>query len=510
MPLSRLVLLATALSSSWTVHKLPFTLINGEGSHKHLPATTLGGIAVFDFDGDGRLDLFFPNGGLLPQGKKAPNRLLHNLGGMKFEDVTARAGLAGEDYDMGAAVADFDNDGLPDLLVCGLHGVRLYRNGGEGVFHDVTSKAKIDNRGRWAVGAVWFDMDNDGNLDLFIVNYVQWDAASERECAVNGKRDYCHPRYYKPQPNALFRNNGDGTFTDISESSGIAAHAGKGMAAVAADFDGDGRLDLFVTNDRTFAFFFRNLGNGRFQESAFDAGLAVPHDGNPVSGMGVDAQDYDNDGRPDLVYTALRDETFPLYRNGSKGLEEVTSSSRLSILTRAMAGWGIVFADLDNDGWKDIAVARSDALSPLGGRGPAAKEPPSWFRNSGTGKFETGPGWATLAPSMYRGLVAADLDNDGCVDLIFTALNEEARVLRNPCATRRNWLKVDVSEFGAEVRVDQQWRWVTSAGGYASSYLGPLHFGLDQASQAHVEVTWSDGFRKQIDTPVNRVISVRR
>jgi hypothetical protein len=501
-------LVALASTSSWTIHRLPFLLVNGETSKKHLPATTPGGIAVFDYDGDGKLDLFFPNGGALPAGKKAPNRLLHNLGGMKFEDVTARAGVGGTDFDIGAAVGDYDNDGRPDLLVCGLHGLVLYRNQGNGSFVDVTQRAGLDNHGGWSVGAVWFDMDNDGDLDLFVVNYVRWDPASERECLVNGKPDFCHPRFYDAQPNALFRNNGDGTFTDVSEASGVAAHLGKGMAVAAADFDGDGLIDLFVTNDRMFAFLFRNLGGGRFKECAFDWGVAVPRDGNPVSGMGVDAQDYDNDGRPDLAYTALRDETFPLYRNRGTDFDEVTGASRLGVLARAMSGWGIAFADLDNDGWKDIAVARSDALSPTGGRGAAAKEPPAWFRNLGDGKFAAGAGWASFEPAMYRGLVAADLDDDGCLDIVLTALNADARVLRNPCDSGANWLKVDVRRPGARVRVGRQWRQMTTAVGYGSSYAGPLHFGLGAAASAEVEVFWPDGRKTKVATPARRTIAV--
>src|SRR5262249_6857518 len=282
-------LIAGASHSSWTIYRLPFTLLNGETLQKKpLPATTPGGIAVFDYDSDGQLDLFFPNGGALPAGKKAANRLLRNTGGMNFEDVTERAGLRGADYDIGAAVGDYDNDGHPDLLVCGLHGITLYRNRGDGSFADVTTQAGLHNYGRWAVGAVWFDMDNDGDLDLFVVNYVRWNPAAEHECLVNGKIDFCHPRSYDTQPNALFRNNGDGTFTDVSETSGIAAHRGKGMAVAAADFDGDGFIDLFVTNDRAFAFLFRNRGGARFEECAFDWGVAAPNDGNPVSGMGVD------------------------------------------------------------------------------------------------------------------------------------------------------------------------------------------------------------------------------
>jgi hypothetical protein len=482
VPFSKLaafVLLGAAPAAApWRSIPLPFTLVNGETARKPLPATMPGGLAVFDYDGDGNLDIFLPNGGQLPSGRKAPDKLLRNLGGMKFEDVTAKAGLAGKDYSFAAAVGDYDSDGRPDLLVCGLHGVVLYRNRPDGRFEDVTGRAGIDNHGRWTTGAAWFDMDGDGDLDLFIVNYVVWNTATERECIVNGKADFCHPKYYDPLPNALFRNNGDGTFTDVSDASGIAANPGKGMAVSVADFDGDGRPDVFVTNDRIFASMFHNVGGGRFEEVAFDWGVAAPMDGTNPSGMGTDAQDFDNDGRPDLIYAALQDETFPLYRNTGRGFAEVTATSRVSVLSRQMAGWGILFADLDNDGWKDLVVARSGALA---GR----KESVSWFRNLSDGKFAAG-GDLDPGPEMFRGVVAADMDGDGCLDLVVTALNAPARILRNPCRGG-NWLAVD--SHSSRVRVGNQWREPSSATGYGSSYYGPLHFGLGTAQTADVEVS---------------------
>ncbi|MFO0500683.1 MAG: CRTAC1 family protein [Acidobacteriota bacterium] len=509
MKWSSLNLLLLTLAGNWTVAPRGPVLVTGESIQKPLPATTPGGIAVFDYNNDGRLDLFFPNGGALPRGPKAPNTLLRNDGNFQFSNVTAAANLSGHDYDLGAAAGDYDHDGHPDLLTLGLRGITLYRNLGNGRFTNTTAAARLDNRGRWSVAAAWFDMDNDGDLDLFVVNYVQWNPATEQVCLVAGKPDFCHPRHYAPQANALFRNNGDGTFSDISAPSGIAAHQGKGMSVAAADFDADGLTDLYVTNDRAPAFYFRNLGHGQFEECAFDRGVAVPQDGRPVSGMGVNAEDYDNDGRPDLVYTALRDETFPLYRNRGHEFEEVTGTSRLAPLTRAMAGWGIAFADLDNDGWKDILAARSDALSATGGYGAKAKEPPAWFRNQANGAFAPGAGWAALEPAMYRGLVAADLNADGCLDVVLTALQATPRLLRHPCQGAGNWLSVDVREPGARVRIGNQTRWVSSATGYASSYLGPLHFGLGPAQQVDVEVTWPDGRSRRVATATNRAIQLK-
>lgn len=500
--------LLAAGAGVWTMEPLSFVLHNGEAARKYYPASLPGGLAVFDYDGDGKLDIFFANGGELPSGRGRGNCLLRNQGSLQFKDVTGEAGVRGTEYSFGAAAADYDADGLTDLLVTGLRGVTLYRNNGNGSFKDVSAAAGLNNLGRWSVAASWLDIDNDSDADLFVVNYVDWKAESERECLVSGKPDFCHPRFYPPLPNALFRNNGDGTFTDISDSSGIAKHKGKGMSAAAADFDSDGLTDIFVTNDRSFAFFFHNKGSGKFDESAFEFGVAVPEDGKPVSGMGVDAQDFDNDGRIDIVYTALRDETFPLYRNAGKQFAEVTARSRLGALSRSMSGWGVTLADLDNDGWKDIAAARSDALSATGGRGPAAMEPPSWMRNLGNGTFAKGEGWDAFPRAMYRGLVAADLDDDGCIDLVTTALNHPAHIIRNPCNTGRNWLKVGVQTLGARVRADTQWRYVQPSTGYASSYTGPLHFGLGSATEATIEVILPSGERKTIRTPANRTVKV--
>jgi enediyne biosynthesis protein E4 len=438
--------LVLAVPNAWKVSTLPARLHNSEGTRKHLPATMPGGIAVFDFDGDGQLDIFMPDGGDLPSGNKTlpahGDRLFRNRGGMQFQDVTARSGLSGKYFAFGASVADYDNDGRADLLVSHLHGVTLYRNTGGGVFEDVTKRAGIDNQGRWSVGAAWFDYDADGDMDLYVTNYVRWDASIEPECRTAGRIDFCHPRYYAPQPGALFRNNGDGTFHDVSAASGIANHPGKGMGVVVADFDADRRPDLFVTNDKMPAFLFRNVDGARFEEIAFEAGIAVPGDGKTVSGMGADVQDLDGNGRPELIYTALRDETFPLYKATGSGFDDISAISRMGPNSRPYAGWGIAFADLDNDGRLDIVAATSDALS--GKVDSTRAGPVVWFRNAGGARFDHA---AILAePAMYRGLVAADLDRDGCVDLVVTALDASPKILRNPCTysqgrhAPRQWL----------------------------------------------------------------------
>jgi hypothetical protein len=476
-------------------------LATGEGARKQLPQTMPGGLAVLDYDGDGRLDLFFPNA------NQEPDRLFRNMGGMRFEDVSTRAGITERGYHMGASAADFDGDGRTDLAVSGLGSVIVYRNRGDGTFAAQT----LDNRNRWAVAAAWMDVDRDGDLDLFVVNYVHWDPATERECIVQGKPDFCHPRFYQGSSNALFRNEGSGKFREVSDQYALDAHIGKGMSAAVSDFNGDGFPDVFVTNDRVFNFLFLNEGGKRFREEAFSWGAAAPQDGNPVSAMGVDAQDLDGDGRPDLVFTALRDETFPIYRNLGASFAEITGDSKLGVLTRPMSGWGVVLADLDNDGWKDIAVARSDALSATGGKGESAQEPPSWFRNQGNGTFTAGSGWERVPKAMYRGIAAADLDNDGCLDVVLTSLQDAPRLLRNPCTGSGRYLFVDVREVGVRVRAGKQWRESSSAAGYSSSNAGPLHFGLGSSPAADVEVIWPDGLRKVFPgTKANQTLRVTR
>ena len=416
-------------------------------------------------------------------------------------------------------MGDYDNDGYKDLFVAGVHRNTLFHNNGDGTFTDVTAKAGLDRRVHpsgplWGIAAAWLDFDNDGDLDLFVSNYCVWDHRTEKPCFMDGKPDYCHPKNYAGQPNSLFRNNGDGTFTDISNESGIGKHIGKGMGVVVADYDQDGRLDIFVANDKYFNFLFHNDGDGKFTEVAFEAGVAVPQDGEPVSGMGADFRDINNDGWPDIFLTALADETFPLFLNRGNGtFEEATHRSGLSAATQKMAGWSTGIYDFDNDGWKDIFLSRSDALSPFGWRGARTKEPNSVFRNLANGKMAdlTGPaGLLARKPQMYRGAAFGDLNNDGRVDVVVSALNAEAEIWLNAGAGGNHWLALQLEgrtsnkdAIGARIKLvtprGSQFNHVTTSVGYGCAAAGPVHFGLGADKEVDlIEIVWPSGNVQQL------------
>jgi enediyne biosynthesis protein E4 len=484
-------------------------LKNSATPQRHQIETMPGGVAMFDFDGDGRLDLFFTNGAPQPSLKKDgpawSNRLYRNLGGWRWEDVTEKTGLGGKGYDMGAAAADFDNDGRADLFITGVNGNTLYRNRGDGTFEDVTSKAGI-KPSSWSIAAAWFDYDNDGFLDLFIVNYVKWNPATEPFCGDRqaGYRTYCHPKYYEPLPNSLYRNNGDGTFSDLSEAAGIARHLGKGMGVAVADIDGDGRMDVFVTNDTTPDFLFRNKGDGTFEEIGLQAGVALNEDGLALSSMGVDFRDVDGDGRPDLFVTALANETFPLFLNLGRGLfKDVTYPSKIAAQTLAYSGWSNGIYDFDNDGRADLFAANGDVndnTERFSSR--KSKLANLLLLNTGNGAFQA---HEVGAPALHRGAAFGDLDGDGRIDIVVTRLNEAPLLLRNTMGDGRNWLTIELrgrksnrDAIGAHIKLAAggraQYNHVTTSVGYASSSQKGVHFGLGAAAQAErIEIRWPGG-----------------
>jgi enediyne biosynthesis protein E4 len=482
-----------------------------------------GGVAIIDYDNDGKPDIFFTNGAKQPSLKKEDNsfcnRLYRNKGNWTFEDATAQAGLCGEGYSIGVAVADYDNDGHSDLFVAGVNRNILYRNKGDGSFEDVSAKAGVTNDGRWAVAAGFLDYDNDGRLDLFIVNYVKWDSAKEPFCgdAKQAHRTYCHPKFYEGLSNILLHNNGDGTFTDVSAASGIAKHTGKGMGVAFADYDEDGRVDVFVANDTVPNFLFHNEGNGRFEETGFLAGVAMNNDGRALSSMGVDWRDLDNDGRPDLFVTALSNETFPYYRNQGKGVfADVTYQSKIGAATLPLSGWGAGIYDFDNDGRKDIFAACGDVQDNTEVYSSRkSRQPNLLLLNRSDGSFVP----RTFEPaSMYRGAAFADFDGDGRIDVIVTRLNERAMLLRNAMSTTNHWIGLQLEGtksnrhgIGARVRVGKQWNHVTTSVGYASSSQREVHFGLGkEGTVEQIEIRWPSGVTQIVENPaVDQLLKVR-
>ena len=513
-----------------------FVLRNSATPEKHQIETMVSGIAVFDYDNDGHADLYFVNGARQPRLEKDDpsyyNRLYRNRGDGTFTDVTVQAGVAGAGFATGVAAADYDNDGFADLFLAGVNRNILYRNRGDGTFEDVTEKAGLGERagGRrkpWSIAAGWFDYDNDVRLDLFVVNYCVWDPAVEPPCTAGGERVYCHPKYYRGLPNLLYRNRGDGTFADVSESSGIAAHIGKGMGVSFLDYDDDGRLDLFVANDTTPNFLFRNRGDGRFQETALQAGVAYSDDGRALSSMGAEARDIDNDGREDLFVSAIGNETFPLFRNLGKGLfADVTYSSRLGPATLAHTGWSNGVFDFDNDGLKDLFVA----CGSLDDNSEKYSSRPSRQRNLvlanlGGGRFadvsaQAGDDFQQVG--WHRGAAFGDLDGDGRVDAVVSRIGEPAELFRNASPGGHHWLGVRLrgrrsnrDGIGARIRVTSasggvQWNRVTTSTGYGCSSDRTAHFGLGQdESAAQVEIEWPSGAHQVLkDVRADRYLTV--
>jgi hypothetical protein len=516
------------------LQRMPFHLENDETSGKNAPEAMGGGVAVFDYNGDGRPDIFFTNGAniatLKKDSPKYRNRLFRNDGKGVYTDVTDAAGLAGTGYDVGVAVGDYDNDGHPDLFVAGVYKNTLYHNNGDGTFTDVTAKAGLDRSNDpefgplWSITAAWVDVNNDGLLDLFIVNYMQWKYSDQPLCSYRGVADYCHPKFYKAMPNQLFLNNGDGTFRDVSTEWGIRQHPGKGMGVGVADYDLDGRPDLFVTNDASYNSLFHNMGN-KFEEVAFETGVALPEDGNFISGMGLDFRDYNNDGYPDIVYVALNNQTFPLLQNTGKGdFREVTTPSGMREETLRMAGYGAAFYDFDNDGWKDIFVTRGHVESmPL--PGAEIDEFNTVFRNLGSsGKWVAlteAAGLDAVPAARHRGCAFGDLDGDGRVDVVATALSADAEIWMNRSPNSGHWLDIALrgtksnrDGIGARIKVvtksGTQYNHMTTSVCYASSSDGPVHFGLGADARAEsVEIHWPSGKVQTLqDVAADQVLKV--
>ena len=522
--------------------KLNFTLRNGATPRKYQIETMTGGVAVIDYDNDGWQDIYFVNGAELPAMQKTTppfwNRLFRNNHNGTFSDATETAGVRGEGYAMGVAVADYDNDGDPDLFVAGVNRNLLYRNEGNGKFTDVTKPANLlgidAKRGPksekpWSVAAAWLDYDNDGKLDLFVVNYCQWTPDLDPYCGAQkeGYRTYCFPDRYEGLPNQLFHNNGDGTFTDVSAATGIANHVGKGMGISIADYNDDGFVDIFVANDTLPNFLFRNNAGKGFAEVGLQAGVALNDSGKPVSSMGVDFRDYNNDGLPDVIASALEGETFPLFRNVGKGFfTDVTWPSGLGKASVKRSGWSLGLFDFNNDGWKDVFTVNAHVNDNQELYNEQTyRQANAIFANLGNGNFQDvsrDAGNDFQAKSAHRGCAFADFNNDGKVDVVTTALNEPAELWLNESAPDQHWLAIKLigtksnrDGIGAKLKLTttagSQFNHATTSVGYASSSTRLVHFGLGKETMVkQIEVRWPSGTKQILtDIKVDRVVIVQ-
>jgi enediyne biosynthesis protein E4 len=493
-------------------------------SSKYLLETMGGGVALLDYDNDGRLDIFFTNGSQISDpmadgerpdksDRKFWNRLYHQNSDGTFTDVTEKAGLTGipqDRYNMGVAVGDFDNDGFEDIYVTGFEGNTLYRNKGNGTFTDVTKRAGVASGG-WSTSAGFFDYDNDGKLDLFVCRYLKWTFQNNRYCGEHkpGQRAYCHPDNFEGIANVLYHNNGDGTFTDVSEAAGIANPEGKSLGVAFADYDGDGRADIFVANDSVRCFLYHNDGNGKFSDVALAAGTGYSEDGKTFAGMGTDFSDFDNDGRPDIVVTDLSNERYMLFRNSGDGtFTDVTNSSGLGSASLTYSGWSTHFLDYDNDGWKDLFVVQGHVLDTIEITAPNLKykQPPLLLRNVSNHFSKAPAGSVFTLPWAGRGAAFGDLDNDGDIDIVAGNLNEKPYLLRNEGGNRNHWIgittvgrKSNRDGIGCRIRVVSmsglvQYYTVNTAIGYlsASDKRQIVGIGPDLAAKL-IEIRWPSG-----------------
>jgi enediyne biosynthesis protein E4 len=528
-----LVALLTAVGDTTLELKPPlgidFTLQNSPTPQKHLIETMPGGVALLDYNNDGLLDIFLVNGGRMVSPMHSPedfdrrdprywNRLYRQNKDGSFTDVTEQAGLANAgdgNYGMGVAVGDYDNDGYPDLYLTSYGKNILYHNNGDGTFTDVTAKAGVAGGG-WSASAGFFDYDNDGKLDLFVTRYMDWDLKHSKDCGGN-YHTYCPPEEFPATTSILYHNNGDGTFSDVSQRSGIAAKKGRALGVAFADYDGDGFTDIFVANDGMQQYLFHNNGNGTFTELSLEAGTALSQDGRRLSGMGVVFQDYDNDGRPDVIVTELPREIYGVYHNDGNGSFTYRSlEAGLGALSSGSSGWGVGLEDFDNDGWKDLFVAQGHVLDNVEQIDPSLHylELPL-LAIQHNGRFERVDSGTTV-PVAARGAAFGDLNNDGWQDVVVTTLGGHPQVFMNH-GGKLHWLVITLrgtrsnrDGFGARVQVNGQTRFATSAGSYLSASDKRLHFGLGAAEKAKVEIDWPSGTHQILnDVHADQFLEVR-
>jgi enediyne biosynthesis protein E4 len=487
---------------------------------KYLIETMGSGVALFDYDNDGRLDIFFANGapltdptaaGTIPRkaGPRDWNRLYHQRDDGTFEDVTEKAGLAGVSYDMGVSVGDYDNDGYEDLYVTGYGGNHLYHNNGNGTFTDVTEASGTGGSG-WSTSAAWVDLDNDGQLDLVVLRYLKWDFG-DLWCGEHrdGYRMYCHPDLFQPIAPLVYHNDGNGHFTEVGAKIGL-DKPGKGLGIAIADYDRDGHTDIFIANDSMLEFLYHNRGNGTFEEVGLAEEVAVDADGRTYAGMGVDFSDYNNDSLPDLIVSDLANQKYALYQNnGDGGFTYSSIMSGVAAATLLHSGWGLAFLDYDNDGWKDLIVAQGHDMDNIQLTSPQLryKEPPLLMHNNGKRLVDVSAASGEVFHEAWagRGLSAGDIWNDGRMDVVVTTNSGPAYILRNELQTPNHWLGIKLvghksnrDGIGAEIKVTTslgtQFVTVSTAGSYLSSSDKRAHFGLgSDATAQSIQIRWPSG-----------------
>ena len=530
---------------------IDFTHFNGMTGHFTIAEITGQGVGLIDYDGDGDLDIYLVQGQLLgksmseavfpwrgtqpPTDKLYRNDLVVQKNGtrqLRFTDVTEASGISADGYGMGVATGDFDNDGWVDLYITNLGSNHLYRNRGDGTFEDVTAKAGVDDE-RWSTCAAFVDYDRDGDLDLFVSNYVDFETAPTRECYANSTaRDFCGPDAYNPVPDRLFRNRGDGTFEDVTIAAGISKEFGAGFGVVAADFNSDGWIDIYVANDGDPNQLWLNNGNGTFRNEALWAGAAINSSGKAEASMGVDAGDFDEDGDDDIFMTHIMEETNTLFVNDGSGLfEDRTAAAGLSSISLGKTGFGTGWFDFDNDGWLDLLVlngaVRSLAERVRAGDPYPLGQPNHLLRNTGKGKFELASdraGDSFLLIEVSRGAAFGDIDNDGDTDVLVVNNNGPTRLLVNQIGNRNHWLGLRLlvgdpprDALGATIEVvlsdgTSRHRRVRTDGSFCSSRDPRVLVGLGNASGVKsVQVTWPDG-RKETwrKPPVDQYTTLRR
>ena len=505
-------------------------------SRKYLLETMGPGVALFDYDNDGRLDIFLVNGapigdptpkGAVPQKTDSQywNRLYHQKPDGSFEDVTEKSGLDGTGYGFGVAVGDYDNDGFEDLYVTAYGGNKLYRNNGNGTFTDVTQKAGVAGSG-WSTGAAWVDLDGDGFLDLVVLRYLDWDF-DDVFCGEHkeGYRAYCHPDFFKPISPLVYHNNKDGTFTEVAQKIGL-GKPGKGLGIALADYDRDGHIDLFVANDSMVEFLYHNKGDGTFEDVGLASEVAVDMDGRTYAGMGADFADYNNDGWPDIVVTDLANQRYALYENNGDGsFTYATPSAGIGQMTLPHSGWGVRFLDYDNDGWKDLLIAQGHDLDTIELNYPNLhyREPMLLARNTGHKFIDVSQQSGAIfhQPWVARGMAIGDLDNDGRLDAVVTTNDGPVHILHNETASTNHWIllklvghKSNRDAIGAEVTLvtatGPQYATVSTASSYLSASDKRVHFGLGQNGTASkIEIRWPSGIRQTLkDVPGDQILQL--